>query len=346
MSLPDQLDPELLYLFVFGPGRGESIAVRVPPRHWIVVDSCRIGCKAAAKQVLDRRLENDSYRGDFSCVVLTHPHKDHYRLFSQVLSAGDWRLVGCNDLALDDDWHANPITHRANEMEQIVAEIRSAWKLAPETCWWTWRSSERLVGEAKLTALHPDQRWAEEHPKAKENHLSSAMLLEWQSCRLLLGADVENPFWQEICAEFAALANHAAMKVAHHASNNGVYEGLLSDAAPRFWVATPYSSSDLPQFADGHGPDRLLQRQPTFYLTGLPVAHDRQMEAPCMATREQLRLGQRPEPIVLQFSKALAGYAIPPHDQTDLISYVVASFNRDGTLCNTWCGPGSILVQR
>src|SRR5260370_29276874 len=129
--MPVSLDPHRLYLFVFGPGFGESIVLRVPPNDWIVVDSCRIADRAAAQHVLSH------YKGELSCVVLTHPHRDHYRMFSQVLAEGDWSVIGCSDLELDDDWSTTSENQLANELEQIVAEIRAHWKRRPECQWWT-----------------------------------------------------------------------------------------------------------------------------------------------------------------------------------------------------------------
>jgi len=62
--MPRNLEADRLYLFVFGPGFGESILIRVPPNLWIVIDSCYIADKAAALQVLPR------YGGECSCLVL------------------------------------------------------------------------------------------------------------------------------------------------------------------------------------------------------------------------------------------------------------------------------------
>ncbi len=156
MSFPRTLDPNRLYMFVFGPGKGESIALRVPPRNWIVIDSCKLMKKAAAKHVLDL------YGGVLSCIILTHPHRDHYRYFSQLLTIGDWGYVGCNDHRLDD-WSRNPMAARANELEQIVAEIRRRWKSAPDSEWWTWRTTSRLIAGGKLLCLHPAEALARAH---------------------------------------------------------------------------------------------------------------------------------------------------------------------------------------
>src|SRR4051794_33915521 len=113
------LTPDRLYLFVIGPGFGESIVVRVPPHHWVVIDSCKPGGRAAALEILTR------YSGDFACAVLTHRHQDHYPGFAQVLARADWEFIGCADLRLraDASEAQNPESHRANELEDIMATI-------------------------------------------------------------------------------------------------------------------------------------------------------------------------------------------------------------------------------
>jgi hypothetical protein len=52
--MPSNLAPDRLHLFVIGPGFGESIVIRVPPDHWLVVDSCKPGERAAALEVVGR----------------------------------------------------------------------------------------------------------------------------------------------------------------------------------------------------------------------------------------------------------------------------------------------------
>ena len=41
MALPALADA--LYVFVFGPGTGELVAVRAPPDDWLIVDGCGVG---------------------------------------------------------------------------------------------------------------------------------------------------------------------------------------------------------------------------------------------------------------------------------------------------------------
>src|SRR5437868_4316182 len=77
--MPTSLNGGRLYAFVFGPGYGESVAVRVPPDEWLVIDSCRIAKQSAASHVLRR------YGGKLTVLLLTHVHKDHYRGFVDLI---------------------------------------------------------------------------------------------------------------------------------------------------------------------------------------------------------------------------------------------------------------------
>ena len=44
MALPEthELGPDLLYMFVLGPCKGETVLLRVPPDHWMIIDSFKI----------------------------------------------------------------------------------------------------------------------------------------------------------------------------------------------------------------------------------------------------------------------------------------------------------------
>ena len=143
---------------------------------------------------------------------------------------------------------------------------------------------------------------------------------------------------------FPALAQHVAMKIAHHASENGVYDPLLAADGGRFWVATPYNLKDgLPQFGERDGPRRVLQGQPEFYLTGLPRAHYRQMDAPCEATFRELQEGMRPRAVPFTLPGGSTGAMAP--SRSDVCCYVIAAITPDGTCEVVSCGPGSGAVS-
>ena len=74
MPLPEkgEIDPELLYLFVVGPGTGETVLLRIPPERWMIIDSLKCGrpSRPAAESIVSR------YGGKVVVLALTHPHQD------------------------------------------------------------------------------------------------------------------------------------------------------------------------------------------------------------------------------------------------------------------------------
>ncbi len=339
--MPEELDADYLYLFVFGPGKGESIAIRVPPDLWVIVDSCRVAGKAAAMHVLPK------YGGQCECIVLTHRHQDHYAGFSNLLDYDVWRLVGCNDLYLDGHLGESRDLERrlANELEQVFASVEQRWAEDVESVWWTWRKTARQVGHAELIALHPEESYARDFTGYDRNELSSAILLTWQRVKLLLGADVPNPHWAEICEVFAdqRLNVHQAMKAPHHGSEEALDDGILQGDPDRFWFITPYSPKRVPRFEDGRGIHRMLQHVNALHLTGLPRAHDRQMEQPCKAFRRELAAGQDPVATSFSLPGGIEGDLEPVRD--DLSCYLVARFDEHGKGEVVGYGPGSVLVR-
>lgn len=91
-----RLGPDVLAIFVVGPGLGEGIAVALPGGGWILIDGCRTkGLPGEDTPLLSiwqawRRDEDDLVRW----MVLTHPHADHAAGFAAVLDAVDPGHVG------------------------------------------------------------------------------------------------------------------------------------------------------------------------------------------------------------------------------------------------------------
>lgn len=343
--MPEKLVPDRLYMFVIGPGFGESVVIRVPPDHWVVIDSCKPGERAAALEVLSR------YSGQCACAILTHQHRDHYPGFAEILSHANWTVIGCADTKLlaSRIESQNPEEHRKNELEDIMAAIVARWESDRNARWQTWRGTRKDVGEATLTSLHPTEALAGQTLEPDQNSLSTAILIEWKSVRLLLGADVENPHWDDITRQFQDLGAHAGMKVPHHGSHlsNGskgsLHKSFLTGERRREWIVTPYSKgSKRPGFEDGEGAHQLLEHVEVLHLTGLPIRHDRQAEAPCQTTRADYKSGKRPQPIIVQFAGGLTGTAVAVNNE--FRCYVGFAFDHDGTCVERFHGPGSIKM--
>jgi hypothetical protein len=340
--IPTTLRPGLLYLFVFGPGKGESIVIRVPDDTWIVIDSCRINKGSAAARLLRQ------FGAQWSCLVLTHRHDDHYRGFLELFELLGSGPLGCADPTVVD-WRATAGSgdaeahRRQGQLEQIITLIHNRWRADPDARWLTYRGTDRRVGRATLYSLHPEEAFAKGYTGANPNELSSAILLEWERVRLLLASDVVNPHWDAITVAFPRVRDHQAMKAPHHGSRGAVHPGYAAGPRERLWIVTPFSPQDLPRFADGDGVYLLLQAVSALHLTGLPVAHSHQAATPCETTRAAYRDGRHPVPLTV----GLPGgdrMVLAPSPPGDFPCCVAASFAPDGSRVELEYGPGCVVV--
>lgn len=339
--MPASLDGGRLYVFAFGPGYGESVAVRVPPDEWLVIDSCRIAKQAAALHVLRR------YGGKLTLLLLTHRHKDHYRGFVDLTGWGEWSRIGCNDWRVTD---AEPIDAADPEdqlgagLAQVLAEIQNQWRVRPTSRLLTRRGANCAIGHGVLHILHPDEAFAVAHRHDEPNNLSAAAILEWNGMSLLFGADVENPHWQGIAAHRANLGTHVILKVPHHASREAQHDCFLQGIPGRVWLVTPYNLNyGLPRFEDGQGMAILLGHEEAVHLTGLPVRHSRQNDEPCVTTRQDLLSGAHPQPLPFGLPGGITGVEVS--SEPDLLScYVGVCLNATG-VSEVFHGPGSLRVR-
>lgn len=333
MTLPDKLAPELLYLFVLGPGYGESILLRVPPDKWIVVDSFVNNDFPAAQDLLD------NYDGDLAAVVVTHPHEDHYPGIIELLDENPFEKIGAvhpERAETTSGVTVNPLKMLRNKAKNTYDRVWYEWGKDTTKKWWTFRNSNYSVCNASLTSLHPNQpTTANEWSGTDPNEISSALFVEWESVRLLLGADVTTS-WPEIKVQFPDISKHIAMKVPHHGTEKADYSVFASAARDRVWIATPYSKNKgLPQAKSGHGLDKILKIVDSVHLTSLPYSHDRENEAPCSTTRAEIETDTKP---------AFQGPpSTEPHERAE--RYIVVSFDADGNLVDRIYGKGTLTVS-
>jgi len=346
MALPEkhELLPDLLYLFVLGPCKGETVLLRVPPGHWMVIDSFQVGRphRPAAESIITQ------YGGRVEVLALTHPHADHFEGFIDLIDRYNEAKLGCvypGDSPATRGLSADPIAARKEGAKRVFTRIWDEWERDHARRRSTFRDDTWSIGDATVTSLHPDPpvdptRWSK-YP----NTISSAMLVVWHDLRLLLGADVPSSEWPGIARAFPfpGLNRHAAMKVPHHGSREAIHPSYADGDPGRFWVITPFSLPRLPRHEDANsrgekeGLCQVLSFVDRVHLTALPFRHDSETDEPVITTRQRLLRGDHPRKTGERPASLL---------ETDaaLDRQLVIGFTPVGTVAQEWYGPGSVRV--
>ncbi len=233
--------------------------------------------------------------------------------------------------------------YRQGVVEQVLAAIQDRWESDPDSRWDLFQGARRDIGGMGLTVLHPEE--GECQTAREPNQLASALLIEWEECRILLGADVEYRGWEKIQSAYPDLACHAGLKYPHHGSLGAYHPAFAGNCkAERLWIMTPWNrGSRQPRYEDGEGLDKALEACSRIHLTGLPVRYDLQGTAPYHTTREALRDGREPPPEAQALSGGLSFSPLP--DTEPLSHYVAAGFDASGKLQDLQHGAGTVVVR-
>jgi beta-lactamase superfamily II metal-dependent hydrolase len=337
-------DDELTVLLL-GPGFGESVLVRWPPDDWLVIDSFRRADRGA--EVHPMRDVLADFGAQPSAVALTHPHHDHTAGFASLIAA---RRRGAKVgwlAAPQRAWWSTPNVDRATRQgttEHAIAAIMRIWEEEPE-CRWELHAgvSPLRLGAATIDVLSPppatvDRVLATSRPDL--NRISGAMLLTWDNCRVLLGADLTHPGWDEVEQAYGALhfADAAGIKVSHHGSEGAQHPIALGEppARERPSLLSPYNrGKKVPNFADDQDVDLLLRLSSRLYLT----AHHGPLPPGAGTGDVQRSSVSSPTRRVGRHRIAVDTPTPPLHD-----CWVAAQFGPDGALRRVNRGLGSMSI--
>lgn len=92
----EELNRELLHVFVAGPGRGESVLVALPEQGWIVLDSCttRPASIPNNNPAIEILAKWKTPTEAVEWLILTHPHTDHVEGFVDLLDRANPYSIG------------------------------------------------------------------------------------------------------------------------------------------------------------------------------------------------------------------------------------------------------------
>jgi hypothetical protein len=211
------------------------------------------------------------------------------------------------------------------------------------------RSGEEItLGSARLTVLSPRREVVARASRGKSvdlNALSAALTITWKAVRVVLGADLPATEWGKVVREDEAArpGEHIGLKIPHHGSAAAQHAVLAhpNDGRTRTWAVTPWNrGATLPRFEDEEGIALLLTRVREVHLTSLPVElrpplGSRQVTRTEVARRiARRRFGG--DDIVVEYD------APTPSAAT---SWVLASFDEDGTLTDIRLGPNAVTIM-
>jgi beta-lactamase superfamily II metal-dependent hydrolase len=305
---------------LFGPGRGEAIAVHLGYEQWMLVDSCLDEKREPATLAyLDRIGVSPN---QVVLVVATHWHDDHIRGLAEVVRACD-RADFSYSLAMSTREFTSLVGAHSDRSQMDgpsgVAEFaaisdflrrrrRSSLRPALESrrLWFRETPDPPAVIEAlapcdiaiakaqeALARLLPTKNSTKLAVVApKPNHASVVLGVSFGEAHLLLGADLEETATRE--TGWTALLDRcdlpeavSVFKVPHHGSPNAdqprVWSEVLSE---RPWaLVAPYGNSGLPSDTDQK---RLRARTDRAYLTAPPKRTRRKRDQAVERTLDEM----------------------------------------------------------
>jgi beta-lactamase superfamily II metal-dependent hydrolase len=354
VTLPTRLSAEVIHFIgvppqerlevhVLGGSRGESIIIRLPSgadqgERWGVVDCyARSLQDPQSNETLRFLHERGVHRLEFLC--LTHPHADHYRGISQLLTALDvrafwqfnspysllWKLVAVLKRGARSAEEAENATDLDTTLQLVKAHRITRRFLAAHVHLYPLPEPPRgtvSFPDLRIEALAPaDDQIARYHGVLEDwfategwrssvrpaglnhNDISGALLITYGRTRVILGGDTGRASWEYALRAFdPSHLSARVVKVSHHGSCTGYCAGLweaFCANGPTYAIITPNRRFDLPR------PEA--------------VAHIKSHASHVMTTcLPAVRLGPRPQPEFLEaeFHGILTtGFSLAPQQE-------------------------------
>ena len=307
---------------LFGPGRGEAIAVHLGHGQWMLVDSCLDDERQPAALAYLERIGVDTEQ--VVLVVATHWHDDHIGGLAEVVRVcpgADFVYSGA--LRTDEFYDLVGALAERSQMKSSgvseFAEIVRIFKGREDKPMRPAQESRRLWFRdepgpaAAVEALSPSDAAIQQSQRAlaellpKEdsskraivapapNHASVVLSVAFGEARLLLGADLEettnpNTGWSALLDRCSLPGPASVFKVPHHGSPNGeqprIWEEALSERPWALVAPFVWGRHRLPGDADR---ERLRGRTDRAFLTAPPQRRQRKRPLPVERMLEEIK---------------------------------------------------------
>lgn len=307
---------------LFGPGRGEAIAVHLGFGEWMLVDSCLDQYKRPAGLAYLETLGVCSEQ--IKIVVATHWHDDHIGGLAKVVQECPGADFVYSGALRTDEFHAlvgaySERSHMESSGVTEFAEITRIFKdrkgqsprpaLESRRLWFRdqpgLQASVESLSPCDAEILRSQEALAELLPKensrkravvaSQPNHASVVLSVSCGEAHALLGADLEetgNPAtgWSALLdrARFSNLAS--IYKVPHHGSPNAEQPRIWEEALEEqpWALLTPFVWGRVRR-PDDADQERLRERTDRAYLTAAPERRVRKRSLPVEKTLEEMQ---------------------------------------------------------
>lgn len=307
--LTDAPGKDVVEVSIFGPGKGESIAVHLGSNQWILIDSC-IDQASKSIPVLDYLRRIGANPGsDVRLVVGTHAHDDHIAGLSRVFEECTSADFVCSQALTGEEFFAAlevDANMEALLRQSIRSEYRRMWDLVRDRSNSTGmkpmkralqdRPLLRLelndsVGSVHVTALSPSDEAVTRSlvalgrdlvegsrfrlGAADPNELAVALWVQAGGKTILLGADLlKGPSgcgWQAVLATFMPTVPAGVFKIPHHGAPNAHHPDVWTELLQSQPIAllAPYRAGVTPR-PNPDDIDRITSLTANAYVTASP----------------------------------------------------------------------------
>ena len=274
----DEIEVTLL-----GPGYGESVVVHLGNGEWLIVDSCidtthperpvaplhylrKLGVNAeqAVKLIVASHWDDDHVQG-MAEIVEKCPNAEFVcsKVFAQRDFARFVEAMSCNSVMADGANVENirRVLHYLNKHKKPIKQPIPGRILRSQPAVMCWSPSDFDSDEflAVVANMHPKATESIRKPVSTSSNLTSVVLtIKWDSCSVLLGADMEKSKdsrrgWAAVTKEANAFSNSPIyspsdlVKIPHHGSSSGedsrMWTSMLAEKP--ISILAPFGRGDL-----------------------------------------------------------------------------------------------------